>query len=247
MRKALYKYKSVDRYPNQVQHHTAARDGNSSVMRSKQHRRQRAASPQSPHDSLSSCFIHHSSPTQNPKLLSKTQLSKAMGLTFASPISYSSSAYDKAHRTRSTAYTLPLPKHKTTLLERLKSKSRKSFGGFGGPNSYLAVDTAKSLSPGPAKQSRFFRLPLAVREKIYGYIVGQNELLHMLLRYRAAPSRWKVAYRRCTAGGNVDYCILHRCREFHDFVKASYFGYFDHVGGLFRSCQDMQVNYCYCL
>lgn len=162
-----------------------------------------------------------------------------MGFTFDSPISHSYSAYDKAHRTRSTAYNLPLPKPRITLLDKLRRKGRMSFGGFGGPPSSLAVGTARSIIPGPAKESRFFRLPLAVREKIYSYLVGQDELLHILLRYRARPSRWKVAYRRCTAGGDVDYCVMHRCREFHDFVKASYFGYFDHVGGLFLTCQDM--------
>lgn len=168
--------------------------------------------------------------------------SKTMGgFTFDSPISHSSSAYDKAHRSRSTTYSLPSSKSKRTptLLDKLKRKARKSFSGPGGPPSPLAVDTAKSTSPTPAKQSRFFRLPLAVREKIYGHVVGQSELLHILLRYRAAPSRWKVAYRRCGAGGNVEYCVLKQCREFHDFVKGSYYGYFDHVGGLFLTCRDM--------
>jgi hypothetical protein len=159
-----------------------------------------------------------------------------MGFTFDSPISHSYSAHDKAHRTRSTAYKLPLPKPRTTLLEKLRHKGRMSFGG---PLSSLAVGTARSIIPVPAKESRFFRLPLAVREKIYGYLVGQDELLHILLRYRARPSRWKVAYRRCTTGGDVEYCFMYRCRELHDFVKASYFGSFDHVGGLFLTCQDM--------
>jgi len=162
-----------------------------------------------------------------------------MGFTFDAPIPHSSSAYNKAHRTQSTAYTLPLPKPKTTLLSNLKHKGRKAFGGIVGPPSSLAVDTVKSISSSPAIPSRFFRLPLAIREIIYGHVIGRNELLHILLRYRAAPSRWKVAYRRCGAGGNVDYCVLHGCKEFHDTVKASYFGYFDHVGGLFLTCRDM--------
>jgi len=52
-----------------------------------------------------------------------------------------------------------------------------------------------------------------------------------------------VAYRRCGAGGNVENCILKNCREFHDMLKGSYYGYFDHVSGLFLSCRDMYVGF----
>lgn len=168
-----------------------------------------------------------------------------MGFYFDAPISHHTSAYDKANRSRSTSYTLPLAKSKTTpaLLDQLKRKARKHLGGSDGSSSSRAVVSAEAIRPTPAKQSRFFRLPLSVREKIYGHIAGQGELLHVLLRYRSAPSRWRVAYRRCRAGGNVENCVLKDCREFHDFVKGSYFGYFDHVGGLFLSCRDMWVVY----
>src|ERR1700760_539147 len=105
-----------------------------------------------------------------------------MGLYFDAPISAWSSAHDKASRSRSTAYALPSTKSKKTpaLLDQVKRKARKSFGGSGGLSSSRAGATAESIRPTPAKQSRFFRLPLAVREKIYGYIVGQGELLHIL-------------------------------------------------------------------
>src|SRR5258706_14105852 len=133
-----------------------------------------------------------------------------MGFTFDSPISHSSSAYDKAHWSRSRTYDLPSSKSKRTptVLDKLKRKSRELFGESGASPSSLAVHTAKSINPTPATQSLFFRLPLAVREKIYGYVVGQNELLHILLRYRSSPSRWEVAYRRCGAGGHVEDCVL---------------------------------------
>lgn len=164
------------------------------------------------------------------------------GFTFDSPISHSASAYDKAHRSHTTplsrVYAIPSSKSKKkpALLDKLKSKARKPFGGSGSSSSSRALH---KTPPTPAKESPLFRLPLAVREKIYGIAIGQHELLHVLLRYRSSPSRWKVAYRRCRAGGHVEDCVLKDCREFHDVVKGSYYGYFNHVGGLFLTCRDM--------
>ncbi|RFU26991.1 hypothetical protein B7463_g9354, partial [Scytalidium lignicola] len=162
-----------------------------------------------------------------------------MGFTFEAPFSAWSSAYDRAHRSRNTAYVLPVSNSKRTpaSVDKLKRKASKALGGAGRPHSSSAVHTSSSTTH--AGQSQFFRLPLAVREKIYGILIGQNELLHILLRYRSSPSRWEVAYRRCGAGGHTEDCILKGCREFHDRVKGSYFGYFDHVGGLFLSCRDI--------
>ena len=168
-----------------------------------------------------------------------------MGFIFDSPISIFSSAYEVTHRRKSTAYPSLTSKSKKSpaSLEKLKCKARKAFSGSGSSPSSLAVDTAKFTNPTPAKQSHLFRLPLAVRQKIYGFIVGQHELLHIMLRYRAAPTRWKVAYRRCAAGGVVEDCVLKNCREFYNVSHGSYFGYFDHVGGLFLACRDMYVIY----
>lgn len=170
-----------------------------------------------------------------------------MGLTFESPISISTSAYEKAHRRQYTAFPSFRPKKPPAPLEKLKHKARKAFGGSGNSSSSVPDRTAKSISPTPAKESHLFRLPLGVRQKIYGFVVGQHELLHIMLRYRAAPTRWKVAYRRCAAGGIVEDCVLQNCREFYNVSHGSYYGYFDHVGGLFRTCRDMYVISHYCL
>jgi hypothetical protein len=154
------------------------------------------------------------------------------------PVSQWSSAHTKANRPRSTVEPLPASvstRHKLT--NQLKNKARKAFSGS--RSSTRSLPVAEPIWPTAAKESRFFRLPLHVRQKIYGYLVGQNELLHVLLRYRSAPSRWRIAYRRCNASGNVENCYLKDCREFHDLVKGSYFGRFDRVGGLFLSCRDM--------
>jgi hypothetical protein len=164
-----------------------------------------------------------------------------MGLTFDAPISLTATAYDKANRRQSTIYALPVSRVERTpsLLEKLKVKTRKPFRKSGGSSSSHAVRTAKSISPKPATESQLFRLPLAVRQKIYGYLVGQNELLHILLRYRSAPSRCEVAYRRCGAGGDVQNCAVRSCREFHNVLKGTFYGYFNHVGGVFLTCRDM--------
>ena len=152
------------------------------------------------------------------------------------PVSQWSSAHDKAHRPRSTVTPIPSTASKKTaaLLDRLKRRTSRSSSA----TSPVSIN-ASYVEPTLAKESLFFRLPLSVRHKIYGYIVGQGELLHILLRYRSAPSRFRVAYRRCAAHGIVENCILKDCREFHDSVKGSYYGRFDHVGGLFRACKDM--------
>jgi len=163
------------------------------------------------------------------------------GFYLDAPTSLWSSAYDKAHRTRSTAYALPVSKSKAkpALLAKLKSLGKSDKASS--PVVHSVIHST------PALESQFFRLPLAVREKIYGYVVGQNELLHMLLRYRSSPPRWEVAYRRCGAGGRTEDCVLKHCREFHDHRKGSYFGYFNHVGGLFLTCRDLYVFFFFCL
>jgi hypothetical protein len=163
------------------------------------------------------------------------------GFYLDAPTSLWSSAYDKAHRTRSTAYALPVSKSKAkpALLAKLKSLGKSDKASS--PVVHSVIHST------PALESQFFRLPLAVREKIYGYVVGQNELLHMLLRYRSSPPRWEVAYRRCGAGGRKEDCVLKHCREFHDHRKGSYFGYFNHVGGLFLACRDLYVFFFFCL
>lgn len=164
-----------------------------------------------------------------------------MGFHFDAPISHSTSAYDKTNRRRTTDYTLPSSKNKKTpaLLDQLRSRARRPFGMSGDPYPSRGIIKPELINPTPAKESRLFQIPLSVRQKIYGYIVGQGELLHILLRYRAAPSRWRVAYRRCGADGLVENCVLKNCKEFHDLMKGSYYGYFDHVSGLFLTCREM--------
>ena len=93
--------------------------------------------------------------------------------------------------------------------------------------------------PTPAVDSLFFRLPLGVRQKIYGYVVGQHEVLHVLMKRKASHRPYGVVYRRCRAGGDTTYCIMATCKGFLDVANGVYFGSFDRVGGLLLTSRDM--------
>lgn len=66
-------------------------------------------------------------------------------------------------------------------------------------------------------------------------------MLHILMKRKASclPYGYGVAYRRCRAGGNIEDCIMKKCREFLDVAEGVYFGSFDRVGGLLLTSRDM--------
>jgi hypothetical protein len=170
-----------------------------------------------------------------------------MGFTFDSPISFGSSAYDKTNRRRSAPSALPSSKAKKKSTTDATSDS--FFAGIShrirdrvsrsGPGASTLGSNVRPPTQTPAVDSLFFRLPLILRQKIYGYIVGQNEILHILLRRNASHLPYGVAYRRCRADGIVDDCVVEKCREFLDIADGAYFGSFDRVGGLLLTCRDM--------
>jgi len=97
--------------------------------------------------------------------------SSTMGFTFDSPISITTNAYEKAHRHR-RAPSCPVP-----------AKRSRHSPVFMSISSHVLLPLKKSVVPAPsrkayhltqrkpatlAKDSTFFRLPLKVREKIYG-------------------------------------------------------------------------------
>jgi hypothetical protein len=177
-----------------------------------------------------------------------------MGLTFDSPISISSSAYDKAHRRRSTLSALPSTKStgSPSFLTNLKQSIRKPFRRPSDPIPNSTPKPSNSKPATTAADSPFFHLPLALREQIYGYVVGRDEVLHILLKKnRKAASQnssgYTIVYRRCRACGNVNEkgkdCISATCKEFLDIVNGAYFGNFDSVGGLLLSCRDVYVGF----
>ena len=78
---------------------------------------------------------------------------------------------------------------------------------------------------------------------IYGYVLGQDEIVHVLL-WRKAPKNSSFAgHRRCRAGGSRDDCGIASYREFLDVVNKVYFGCFDDVISLLLACLDMYVQF----
>ena len=167
-----------------------------------------------------------------------------MGFTFDAPISINTNAYDKAHRRRSsTPSALPSSKPKRNSTPGPPSSSFLTNLTHRLRNRCARPSTAVShANPTPATDPLFFRLPLTLRQQIYGYLVGQKEVLHILLKRKASSLPYGVAYRRCRAGGNVEDCITEKCREFLDIADGTYFGSFDRIGGLLLACWDMYVS-----
>jgi len=176
-----------------------------------------------------------------------------MGFTFDAPVSATTSAYDKAHRRQSTVSALPSRPRKSSI-----ASSSSSFTFLGNVTQHIrnpfrrpststsskpVPDTTKIPSkPVPAAESAFFRLPLEIREIIYGHVVGRHETLHIMMKRHRSKLLYPLVHRRCRAGGNLDDCILHDCKRFLASEGGGYyFGSFGRVGGLLFSCRDMYV------
>ena len=158
------------------------------------------------------------------------------GFYFDAPTSAQSTAYDKSHRKQpiDPASALPSQKSRRSSINTLTSYFKKPFH-----RSASSSASVPRIST-PAAASLFFRLPIALREQIYGYVTGYNEVLHVLLREKRRPARhYTVGYRRCKIRGSLLDCAYAGCKQFHDCVKGVYYGPFDRIGGLLLSCRDM--------
>jgi hypothetical protein len=171
-----------------------------------------------------------------------------MPFTFDSPIT-TASAYKKTHRRKSASSPLLSPKSRnsstagstsTSLFSKLTNRIGNLTRGSGSPSSTIDSNV-QSSTPTPASDSLFFLLPLPTRQKIYGYVIGRQEVLHILLKHKpsAQAHGCSIAYRRCRAHGHIDDCVASTCREFLDIADGAYFGSFDHAGGLLLTCRDM--------
>jgi hypothetical protein len=159
-----------------------------------------------------------------------------MGFTFDSPISASYTAAEKANKQRPRGIPLPPPKTKRRSISSSLANIRHSFGHS---NSVSSPISPSSLSNSiPASASQFFRLPLCIREKIYGYVFGHDQVFHVLLK-RKVSKGYFIGHRRCRADGNRDDCIITDCKQFCNVLNGFYFGYFDSCSGLLLSCRDM--------
>ena len=120
-----------------------------------------------------------------------------LGFTLDSPISHSASAYDKMDRSRSDYRKgIPLPK-------KPKPPKDKSSSFLSSIRKSVSKSASPSIAPKPSSNlnTPFLKLPPKVREQIYGYVVGKEEVLHVLLRRRTARKGYYVGFRRCRAGG----------------------------------------------
>jgi hypothetical protein len=165
------------------------------------------------------------------------------------------SAYEKARRLKSTVSKLPsrvvtaflsAGSSSNSFLEKASEHIRQPFQLFNTSSSFnsssLSISAATEASkPVPAAESPFFRLPLELRETIYGLVVGRREMLHiMMMRHLPHCPIPPLVHRRCPAGGNLEECILHDCKRFLlEGGKDVYYGSFNNIGGLLFSCRDM--------
>jgi hypothetical protein len=160
------------------------------------------------------------------------------GFTFDAVVSAQSTAYDKAHRRQpyNPASVLPSLRPKRPSISTVASHIKNVFHH----SSSTTASKLRDPAPTPAPASSFFRLPLELREQIYGYLVGRNEVLHILLSEKKRPNRhFTVSYRRCKIGGNLSDCTSAGCRQFHDDANGIYYGPFDRIGGLLLTCRAM--------
>jgi len=93
----------------------------------------------------------------------------------------------------------------------------------------------------PAAESFFFRLPLELREAIYGLIVARRNTIHILIKRRPKGISRPLVHRICQAEGNLNECVLYDCKRFLAIEEgqACYFGSFATVSGLLYTCRDM--------
>jgi hypothetical protein len=173
-----------------------------------------------------------------------------MGLTFDSPVSATTSAFEKAHRLKSKM-SIRTPRARTasvaatssqSFLDRATQHIRNLFRRSSACVQSTISDPAvtKPSKAVPAADSPFFRLPIELRETIYGLVVGQRNVIHIMMKRRPQRLLYPLVHRRCKTGGTLDDCILIDCKRFPaEGGEGLYFGSFDNIGGLLFSCRDM--------
>jgi hypothetical protein len=162
-----------------------------------------------------------------------------MGFTFDSPISASYTAADKANKQRPRGIPPPPSKTKRKSISSSLANFRNSFGRSGAVSSPISPSSLPNSTT--ASDSQFFRLPLSIREKIYGYVVGGDQILHVLLK-RKFSKGYFIGHRRCRAEKSRDDCVITNCKQFCNILSGFYFGYFDSCSRLLLACRDMYFS-----
>jgi len=179
-----------------------------------------------------------------------------MVFAFDASLSMAKSAYEKARRLNSTVSRLPsrvataflsAGSSSNLFLKKAFKHMRQPFHRSNTSNSFISSSLSISAvpeasKPVPAAESPFFRLPLELRETIYGLVVGRREMLHIMMEHHGTFFRATLVHRRCRANGNLEKCILRGCKRFlaeESEGEGVYFGSFNSIGGLLFSCRDM--------
>lgn len=197
-------------------------------------------------------FIHGPpSPAILSNRLTKNQIAfdfdTRMGLIFDSPFSIKSDAQivatrgKKRHQSTSSAIfpssskssnsrSAPTRRASTSgsfLSKILHPKSRSPPITPTSPIGTSTLPIRERIPSVPTQPFRFLDLPLEVRDKIYGYVVGINSVLHILLKHRPSRLPPTVRYRRCRgANSNHEACTSGKCREL-SIQDGVYIGWFD--------------------
>ena len=192
----------------------------------------------------------------------QANLPAGVSFSFDVPVSATASAYDKAHRLKSRVSRLS-PRALTasiasssSFLDSVSHRARNSFrrSSTSDPSNLSSVPSSPASKPSKlvsAAESPFFHLPLELRETIYGLVVARRETLHIRMKRRPNRLLHPPMHRRSRAGGDLDECVLHDCKRFlAEGGQGCYFGSFDTVSGLLRSCREMYAlipsfSYCY--
>ncbi|KAF4631572.1 hypothetical protein G7Y89_g6560 [Cudoniella acicularis] len=181
-----------------------------------------------------------------------------MGFTFDSPISIKSDAKTvayrgkKRHQSTSSVFSPSTPYHQATTSTSTRRASTSNSTSF--LSKILHPLAAKSKDKGaaftlpirqrgelqPVKPFPILKLPRAVREKIYGYAIARNEVLHLEFKHRPSGLPPSVRYRRCRGLNTKDSpCTSGKCREL-GIQDGVYIGWFDSgVFGLLLSCRTV--------
>ncbi|PMD43145.1 hypothetical protein L207DRAFT_542513 [Hyaloscypha variabilis F] len=174
-----------------------------------------------------------------------------MELSFDSPISATMSVLGKARRFKSRVSifllrALPASVGTASFLNRATQHVRKNPFSRSSTSATLKTPsitcsaTARPSNLVPATESSFFRLPFELREKIYGLVIGQRDMFHIMMKRRTNHLLHPLVYRRCKVGGTLENCFSRECKFFSPVDGAClHVGPFDNIGGLLFTCRDI--------
>ena len=178
-----------------------------------------------------------------------------MGLSFDAPVSATTNAYEKTYSGKSRASRIPLKARTasrasaSSFFDNLSNRVRNSFhrSSSSTPPNLTSIPSSPATHPSnsvPAAESLFFRLPLELREAIYGLVVAHRETIHIMMKRRPNGRSHPLVHRICQAGGDLNDCVLHDCKIFlaAEEGQGCYFGSFASVGGILYTSRDMYVR-----